>query len=67
MATDLHLELTRALRESRTTQAQLARALGVSRATVSRWFRDGANLELATLERVAAALGHRLEVRLVKD
>lgn len=48
------------------TQAELAARAGVARATVARIERGEATLTLATLQRVAAALGQRLEVRLVE-
>ena len=37
-------------------QEQLAEALGVTRQTVSNWERSASNPDLATLERIAAAL-----------
>lgn len=48
------------------TQAELAARAGVSRATVARIERGEATVTLATLQRVAAALGQRVEVRLVE-
>lgn len=49
------------------TQAELAARAGVARATVARIERGEAGVTLATLQRVAAALGQRLEVRLVES
>lgn len=62
--------LARAYLEARTaagwTQAELAARAGVARATVARIERGEGGLTVATLQRVAAELGQRLEVRLVE-
>jgi transcriptional regulator with XRE-family HTH domain len=47
------------------TQADLARAIGTRQANVSRLERFDANLTLATLEKVADALGVNLQIDLV--
>ncbi len=47
------------------TQAELARRVGVSQQQVAKLERPGANPSIATLHKVAAALGVRLELDLV--
>jgi DNA-binding XRE family transcriptional regulator/predicted RNase H-like HicB family nuclease len=47
------------------TQAKLARRVGVSQQQVAKLERPGANPSIATLHRVAGALGVRLELDLV--
>ena len=46
------------------TQAELARKLKVSQPVIARLERGGANPTLQTLDRVIAATGHSLEMRL---
>jgi len=47
------------------TQAELARRVGVSQQQIAKLERPGANPSIATLRKVAEALGFRLELRLV--
>lgn len=62
------LELTRALKESGISQAELARRLGVKQPSVARLFSPRyTGHSLRSLREIAAALGMRLEVRLVRD
>ncbi len=65
IANPVSLEITRAIRESGLTHAQLAERMGVSRPLVTRWTHPqyhGHTVE--TLERLARALGKVLEVRM---
>lgn len=55
--TDVAKNIKRARTRRGISQEQLAEALGVTRQTVSNWERGAANPDLATLERVAEALG----------
>jgi uncharacterized protein len=46
------------------TQAQLAGRLGITQAALARLEREGSNPTIATLSRVVAAAGQRLELKL---
>jgi DNA-binding XRE family transcriptional regulator/predicted RNase H-like HicB family nuclease len=61
----VRLQLRWARQDRELSQGQLARLVGVSRQAIAQWESSDANLRLSTLERVAAALGLRLEVALV--
>ena len=52
--------------DSGLTQAQLARRLGISQAALAKLERQGSNPTVRTLERVLAAAGRRLELRLAR-
>jgi len=54
-----------ARQEAGLTQAELARRIGVSQQQVAKLERPGANPSIATLRKVADALGVRLEFQLV--
>ena len=58
-------ELVRALRGRGLAQEELARRAGIARETLSRWESGAQHPSLESLDRVAAAAGVRLEVRLV--
>lgn len=58
-------DLVRTLRGRVLTQDELARRAGVARETLSRWESGAQRPSLESLERVAAAAGLRLEVRLI--
>jgi transcriptional regulator with XRE-family HTH domain len=58
-------ELVRALRGKGLAQEELARRAGIARETLSRWESGAQHPSLESLDRVAAAAGVRLEVRLV--
>ena len=59
------VELRWARQDAGLTQAELARRVGVSQQQVAKLERPGANPSIATLRKVTAALGVRLELRLV--
>ena len=59
------VQLRWARQASGLTQAQLARRVGVSQQQVAKLERPGANPSIATLRKVADALGVRLELDLV--
>ena len=46
------------------SQTELATRIGSTRSSVCRYERQPVNMTLATLQKVANALGHKLEVRL---
>src|SRR5213079_1420328 len=50
--------------QSGLTQAELARRLGISQAALAKLERPGANPTVKTLQRVVAAAGHQLELRM---
>jgi transcriptional regulator with XRE-family HTH domain len=50
------------MRHRATTQSQLAAALGVSQAMVSKWVRGERNPKLETALRIAGALGAGIQV-----
>jgi transcriptional regulator with XRE-family HTH domain len=54
----------RARTDAGLTQEQLARRLGLTQAALARLERPGSNPTIATLERVLAAAGRRLDLRL---
>jgi transcriptional regulator with XRE-family HTH domain len=58
-------ELVRALRGRDLAQGELAQRAGIARETLSRWESGAQHPSLESLDRVAAAAGVRLEVRLV--
>jgi transcriptional regulator with XRE-family HTH domain len=58
-------EVVRALRGRGLAQDELARRAGIARETLSRWESGAQRPSLESLDRVAAAAGVRLEVRLV--
>jgi transcriptional regulator with XRE-family HTH domain len=55
--------LSRALRDSRSSKAALARSLGRSKAFVSQVFGGGRNLTLRTMADIADALGYEISIR----
>lgn len=55
-------EIRRAMAETGVSQADLHRRLKVSRVTICLMLKPGNNLTLDSLERLAAALGQRVEV-----
>ncbi len=58
-------EIVRALRAHGMTQQELARRAGVARETLSRWESGAQQPSLESLDRVAAAAGAKLDVRLL--
>lgn len=62
------MQQLRAAREQQgLTQAQLGERLEVSRATINRWETGERSPDLATLERIAKALGFTLRLTLESD
>jgi ribosome-binding protein aMBF1 (putative translation factor) len=61
---ELVLQIIKLRQERGMTQADLAKAIGTKQANVSRLERFDANLTLATLEKVARALGANLRIDL---
>jgi predicted XRE-type DNA-binding protein len=62
----LAFQIARLMREQHLSKAELARRMSTSRAAVDRLLSlDNDSATLATLEKVAAALGRRLHVALV--
>lgn len=61
---NLAIELARARKRANMTQAQLAKAIGSKQSVVSRIESAGQNVTIGTLDRIARALGHELQVRL---
>lgn len=62
----LAFQIARLMHEQRITKTELARRMSTSRAAVDRLLSpDSGSATLATLEKVAAALGRRLHVELV--
>lgn len=57
------IEVCRLLDERRLTRAELARAVGCSRAHISDVLRGDANLQLRTMVRILKALGMELHLR----
>ena len=62
---ELVLQIIKLRQERGMTQADLAKAIGSRQANVSRLERFDTNLTLATLEKVASALGVNLQIDLV--
>lgn len=52
--------------EAQITQQKLAEISGIAQADISRMERGQSNPTIRTLERVAAALGYRAEIRFVR-
>ena len=71
LGSGLSAQVARDVRTSRRrrgwTQADLARRAGVSRHVVGRIERDETHLDVDALQRIAVALGRRLEVRFGRD
>jgi len=61
---ELALELHRARRDARLTQAQVAERMGTTQSVVSR-IEGGANVSVETLRRYATACGKEVEVHIV--
>jgi transcriptional regulator with XRE-family HTH domain len=57
-------ELVRCMRQAEMSQAELARRLGASEAYVSKVLRGDANFTLATLVKLADAVGQELRLRM---
>lgn len=47
------------------TQDDLAHKIGTKKSTISRWENHAENMEVATLQKIAYALGKRLKIALV--
>ncbi|EKD27675.1 MAG: XRE family transcriptional regulator [uncultured bacterium] len=47
------------------TQEELAGKIGTKKSTVSRWENHAENMEIATLQKIAFALGKRLKIALM--
>lgn len=60
-------ELVRAMKEADVTNAELARRMKCSPVTSLLMIQEDRNLQLDTVERLAQALGHRVEIVLVKN
>jgi predicted transcriptional regulator len=60
--TSAPLLLKRSRKAAGLTQAELARRTGTTQPVIARLERQGANPRLATLEKMIAATGHRLEL-----
>jgi transcriptional regulator with XRE-family HTH domain len=64
-------ELLRARKEAGLTQAEVAERMGTKTSAVARLEAGGGSQKhspsIATLEKYAEAVGHRLEIRLVRD
>jgi transcriptional regulator with XRE-family HTH domain len=60
-------ELAREREQSRLSQTAVAAAMHTSQSAVARLETSAADTKLSTVERYAAALGCRVEYRLVKD
>lgn len=60
-------EISRTLQRTGMTQAQLGRKLGVSRQAVRRLYDGTGNVTLATLAKIAVALGCRWELKLTSE
>ena len=52
------------MQEKKVTRAELARRMGISRAAVTAFLRDGSNLTLRRMLRIADALGAELTVKI---
>ena len=57
-------ELVRCMRQNRVTQAELARRLGASEPYVSKALRADTNFTLATMVKLAGAVGHEVHMHL---
>ncbi len=60
-------ELAARRRKLRLSQTEVAARMGTSQSAVARLEAGEADVRLSTLERYAAALGHRLQLRLMKE
>lgn len=64
LAADIEAELERAMRDSRMSQADLARALGITEGRVSQIVNSDGNLRIATIGKVFRALGFQARLQL---
>ena len=64
---DAQDEIALAMRQARATKADLAKALGKSRAFVTQILSSGRNLTLRTWADIATALGHRVVPQMLED
>ncbi|MBI5845659.1 MAG: helix-turn-helix transcriptional regulator [Deltaproteobacteria bacterium] len=61
---ELTEDIATLMQEKKVTRAELARRMGISRAAVTAFLRDGSNLTLKRMLRIADALGAELTVKI---